>query len=217
MSLKTVYDVFVSKILKNVVWCGVYDFPKLKPCTARPRQLVSFDHARFNSNLGDTWIDFYVHDRRFRPVLKTPEKYAPYFKTYAGLIGLDCSMYRDLPKARQIHSVYCNRLTDAFWQQNGINVIPNVSWADHTSFPWCCDGIAPNSTVAISSYGCIRDRIDRSHFLDGVFRMAEVLRPKTIVHHGTVLPDVERCARENGFEIIRFSPRIRIAHERDGV
>lgn len=213
MSINSIYDIFDSEILKNVEWCGEYDFPKLKPCHARPTNLVSFDHKHEGVKKPNSWLHFYVHDKRFRNVLTTPEKYLGVFKTFEGLIGTDRSVYRDLPKVEQVHHVFSNRLMDAYLQQNGIEVIPNISWADFKSFPWCCDGVEPESTVAVSSLGAVKNRVDRFKFIEGFFAMADILRPDCVVYYGAVPSDVMRCAKEKDFLLMPFESRIFAAHK----
>ena len=156
-----------------------------------------------------------MHDYRFLPVLKTPDKYLPALRKYAGGIGLDNSVYRDLPLAEQIHSIYLNRLFDSYLQRNGIPVIPNISWGDHRSFEFCFDGIRPHSTVAVSSYGCVRSKVDRLFFLDGFEETLKRLRPDAVVFHGTMLEDVGRLAERHGVLLLPLKSRLDTVFSRE--
>lgn len=93
-------------------------------------------------------------------------------------------MYRDLPLAEQLHSCYLNRAMDYFMHTQGKLIIPNVSWGDSRSYEFCFDGVPKDSTVAVSTYGCCRSRVDRCYFEDGFVMMQERLSPYSVVLHG---------------------------------
>lgn len=191
MGLKQRYDVFDAELLHGAVFAGDFEIPVIGGNHYRPRRTIPFDQLKQDNKEKDLWVHFYVHDYRFLPVLRTPGKYLPALRKYAGVIGLDNSVYRDLPLAEQIHGIYLNRLFDYHLQRNGIPVIPNISWGDHRSFDFCFDGIKPHTTVAVSSYGCVKRKVDREYFLDGFARMLKCLRPDAVVFHGTMLEDVK--------------------------
>ena len=208
MGLKHRYDVFDAELLHGAVFAGKYEFPVIGGNHYRPCRAIPFDRLKQNNKEKDLWIHFYVHDYRFLPVLKSPERYLPALRKYAGVIGLDNSVYRDLPLAEQIHSIYLNRLFDFHLQRNGIPVIPNISWGDYRSFDFCFDGIEPHTTVAVSSYGCVRRKVDREFFLDGFARMLKCLRPDAVVFHGTVFEDIEYLADKNHALLIPVKSRL---------
>ena len=202
MGLKQRYDVFDADLLHGAVFTGKYEFPVIGGNHCRPRRTIPFDRLKQDNKEKDLWIHFYVHDYRFLPVLKTPGKYLPVFRRYAGVIGLDNSVFRDLPLAEQIHGIYLNRLFDYHLQRNDVPVIPNISWGDHRSFDYCFDGIEPNTTVAVSSYGCVRRKVDQQYFLDGFEQMLKRLRPDAVVFHGKLLVDAEYMAKRRDVLLI---------------
>ena len=134
MGLKHCYDVFDAEILHQAKFVGMYEFPIIERNHFRPSRAIPFDRLKRDNREKNIWVHFYVHDYRFLPVLKTPEKYIPIFKKYEGVIGMDNSIYRDLPLCEQLHSVYLNRVFDYYLFSRGIPVIPNVSWGDYRSF-----------------------------------------------------------------------------------
>lgn len=208
MGLKHRYDVFDADLLHGAVFTGNFEFPVIGENHYRPSRAIPFDRLKQNNKEKELWVHFYVHDYRFLPVLKMPDKYLPALRKYAGVIGLDNSVYRDLPLAEQIHSIYLNRLFDYYLQRNGIPVIPNISWGDHRSFEFCFDGIKPHTTVAVSSYGCVRRKVDRQYFLDGFARLLKQLRPDAVVFHGTVFEDVEYLADKHDALLIPVKSRL---------
>lgn len=100
----------------------------------------------------------------------------------------DFSTYTDYPKILQIYSHYKKHVLGAFWQKNGITVIPTVSWSDKNSFEWCFDGEPVGGTVAVSSVGTQNCKRAREMFIDGYNEMVERLKPANIIFYGKI-PD----------------------------
>ena len=70
-------------------------------------------------------------------------------KQYYALLTPDFSLFTDMPLALQIESVFKNRWCGAFWQRQGMTVIPTVAWGDERTFDFCFDGIEQGSIVAV--------------------------------------------------------------------
>ena len=215
VGLKHRYDVFDADLLHGAGFTGKFEFPAVGGNDYRPGRTIPFDRLKQDNKEKDLWVHFYVHDYRSLPVLKTPGRYLPALRKYAGVIGLDNSVYRDLPLAEQIHSIYLNRLFDCYLQRNGIPVIPNISWGDYRSFDFCFDGVEPHTTVAVSSYGCIRRKVDRLYFLDGFERMLKRLHPDAVVFHGTMPEDVGYLADHHGVLLLPIKSRLDTVFSRE--
>ena len=202
MGLKHCYDVFDAELLRQAKFAGKFEFPIIEENHFRPSRAVPFDRLKKNNKEKNLWVHFYVHDYRFLPVLKAPWKYVPILQNYEGMIGMDNSIYRDLPLGEQIHSVYLNRVFDYYLSRNGFHVIPNVSWGDYRSFAFCFDGIAEGTTVAVSSYGCIKHGVDREYFLDGFNEMLKRIHPDAVVFHGALCDTIRELATQHKAELI---------------
>lgn len=100
----------------------------------------------------------------------------------------DFSTYTDFPKAIQIYNHYRKHWLGAYWQSNGIAVIPTISWGDNKSFEWCFDGEPVGGVVAVSSVGTQLNKDSRKLFLDGYNEMLVRLQPELIYFYGNV-PD----------------------------
>lgn len=209
MTLHPRYDVFATNLLKGATLQGKYEFPLIAPIHTPSVETVSFDKIRRTGNFkSPLWVHFYVFDTRFRTILTEFNKQAIYLRNYAGIIGMDNSLYRDMPLAEQIHSVYLNRLGDYHWQQNGFSVIPNVTWGDKRSFEFCFDGVPHNSTIAISSLGMMKGKHNLYYFLDGFETMLSTLHPDYIMFHGTLPPQACIMAEKGNVQIHRITCRI---------
>ncbi len=131
MALSKRYNVFASEVLQGASFSGKYEFPQIAPIHINRISTISFDRiSRSLNSKSPLWVHFYIYDNRFQSILPHPDKIARFLCKYSGVIGLDNSLYRDLPLVEQIHSVYLNRLIDFWWQSLDIPVIPNVVWGD---------------------------------------------------------------------------------------
>lgn len=74
-------------------------------------------------------IHFFTYDWNFENVYQKPEQALEKLDQYYALLTPEFSTYKDMPLARQIDSVFKNRWCGAFWQKQGMLVIPTISWA----------------------------------------------------------------------------------------
>ena len=81
-----------------------------------------------------------------------------------------------------------NRWVGAYWQSKGRIVIPTVSWSTPRSFEFCFDGVELHATVAVSTLGCKKVKID---FMRGYEVMLEKLRPETIICFGDPFSEMQ--------------------------
>ncbi len=202
--LKLRYDIFGAEVLGDARLEGRYEFPITDGIrlSHAPSRTIPFDRMR-EVKAGD-WVHFYVHDKRFASFLARRSHYWQRLSCASGFIGIDNSLYRDLPLAEQIHSCYLNRAIDYYLSSRGKPVVANVSWGDSRSHEFCFDGIARLSTVAVSSYGCCRSQIDRRYFEDGFDVMIERLRPYSVLLHGPSWTDLDRLIEYRGVRLLRL-------------
>ena len=95
-------------------------------------------------------------------------------------------MFSDFPIAMQIYNHYRKHWLGAYYQQQGINVIPTISWSNKNSFEWCFDGEPLHSTVSVSSVGTQKDKQSKLMFIAGYEKMLEKLEPEKIIFYGTI-------------------------------
>lgn len=172
---------------------GEFRFPKLKPDNFIPLALTPINKIKGDSLRELKTVHFFCNDFEFERVYKYPFRYLKVFKKYYGVIGTDFSGFLENRKfkALNIFNVFKNRLVDNFLQQNGVRVIPSVVFGSLDDFPWCCDGIPKNSTIAISSLGSL-GQLTRSVFINCFKKTVEVLKPHTIIFIGTVPAELKQ-------------------------
>ena len=165
----------------------MYDIPIIK------KQIIDLSDLkliRFSSIVKDETKDmdatvhFFEYDNRFDEVWRNPIPYIKEIGQYKQTMTPDFSMYTNMPLALQIYNVYRNRWLGAFWQQNGLTVIPTVSWSDEWSYDFCFDGIQTGSVVAVSTLNC---RDVKGLFLAGFEKMCQAIDPELVICHAEAM------------------------------
>lgn len=177
------YDLF-----KNSSFAGRYNMPVLNATQIVPKKLIAFNDC-FSVSDKNCFVHFYIDDYQFERLWNFPKRYLDILKEFAGVISPDFSMYLDMPQAQQIWNNYRSKLLASFLQNNGVSVIPNISWSDSNSFDFCFDGIPQNSVVAISTNGCINN-YSSLYFLDGYNEMLKRLKPTKVLVYGKVPKEI---------------------------
>lgn len=171
---------------------GPFQMPKIKPVTdVKISNLLTFNFANTCNNPDKFHICFYVDDYQFERAWNLPQKTLQTLKNFKGIISPDFSLFRDFPTVLQIYNCWRNRVLAAYYQLEGLKVIPNVSWSDEASFAWCFDGLPQNSVLAISSNGCLKNKTSRELFVKGYTEMKKRLSPIKVIIVGGLPPDLQ--------------------------
>lgn len=134
---------------------GKYGIPIIQPLYELP---FLDEWNRFCSILPkpptkSTGVQFFIQDYQFQRVWFYPDKYVPILQKAGVVLSPDFSLYTDMPVAMQIYNHYRKHWLGAYWQQNGIKVIPSIAWSNEDSLDYCLDGEPKESIVAVSSVG----------------------------------------------------------------
>jgi hypothetical protein len=181
--------------------------PIVKACEIVPEVIFPYKlRSQRVKKADNAGLHFFIDDWRFEGVWRYPEKSISYLKQFHCVIAPDFSLYLDMPSPAKLWNTYRNRWVNSFWNLNGIEVIPCISWAQKESFSYCFDSIPKNSVIAISSMGIFQESDSEKIFLSGVEKLVEVLIPKTILVYGTKF---EKKLRENYSLNFKFYPHYR--------
>ncbi len=165
---------------------GAYDIPILRPYSLMPPLWWQPMNDLSRRITPETGISLYVDDYRLQRLWRNPQKYVGFLSQAGAVLSPDFSLYADAPAAMNLYNHYRKHWLGAWWQAQGIRVIPSVSWADPSSFAWCFDGEPEGSVVSVSSVGTQRRADQRRAFLRGYDAMMERLRPDIVLFFGIV-------------------------------
>lgn len=182
------YENLEKRIFDGV---GEFDIPQLFPVVIDGKcEFVDFNQAVSykDANARHKGVHFFIDDYRFNRLWINIDRYVNNLKRFRYVMTPDFSTYTDFPKAIQIYNHYRKHWIGAYLQENGVKIIPTISWSTPDSFDWCFDGEPEGGTVAISSVGCMNEKKKKELFLTGYREMVQRLHPESIIFYGNV-PD----------------------------
>ena len=185
---------------------GEYNIPQLESASFDVDNWISFNFAKTCEEPEKHGIHFFVDDYQFMRVWKNPDTYLPMLRRFQAVCTPDFSTYTDFPKAVQVYNHYRKHWLGAYWQEQGINVIPTISWSDESSFDWCFDGEPVGGMVAISTVGTQSNKQTAALFEAGYREMVRRLEPSQIVMYGAV---PEFCKGDNLITLRAFQQKWR--------
>ncbi len=193
---KTVYEKEkLAKKLKLVrnefKTVGKYGMPLIKKQEIDLEKIDLWNYTKTKLNdvdNKDKTIHFFTYDWNFESVYEKPEEALEKLDQYYAILTPEFSTYKDMPLARQIDSVFKNRWCGAFWQKQGVLVIPTVSWGSIPCMEFCFDGIEKGSVVAVSTY---TREDNKAGFMLGYNKMIEIIEPSAVICYGTPFEEMK--------------------------
>ena len=162
---------------------GFYQMPIIKNDNYIPKEIIGFNYAK-TSKEKNVGIHFYLDDYQFERLWNKPEDYTNILKQYNCIFSPDFSLYMDMPMAIKIWNIYRSRLIGQYYQEQGIKVIPTLSWAEKETFQFSFDGIPKGSIVSISTIGVKRNKEALEIWKNGVDELIKRIKPSTILIYG---------------------------------
>ncbi len=132
-------------------------------------------------------IHFFTYDWNFENVYAQPQKALEKLKQYYAVLTPEFSTYKDMPLVLQMYSTFKNRWCGAYWQSQGLKVIPTINWGTHQSYDCCFAGIEKGCVVAVCTY-CREN--NKEGFLHGYNAMYDAIEPSAIICYGTPFPEM---------------------------
>lgn len=208
-------DVFKSYLFDGVGYEGEFQIPILHSSRLLPNKLIPFSKALSTKDFAQ-WVHFYEDDKNFLRVWNQPKKYLPLLKKFYGVISPDFSIQRRMPLFMKLDSIAKGRVLGHWWRQNGIEVIPNVRFNGEEAYKFVFDGLDKNSNLAIGSLGCIKNRVERKYFVEGLCELMKRLQPKNLIIYGSAPKKIfEPYANETN--ILNFPSWTTLIHEKERV
>lgn len=163
-------------------WC---DMPVITKDVFEVKDLIPFNFVMSKPDYGKI-VHFFVDDHEFERVWNNPRRYVKMLQKFPGVFSPDFSLWMEYPLVVQMWNTYRNRLIGAFWQSQGIPVIPTIGWSDERSFEFSFLGVEKGSDVAISTRGATHTNGEMDGFMNGYEEMVKQIKPSKIIVYGRV-------------------------------
>jgi len=179
--LKT--DAAYNRRICNASHCDEDGMPRLEACDATPGRLLPFNYAK-SATEHDAWLHFFIDDYQFERLWNSPESYLELILSFKGVLSPDFSLYLDMPLPMQRWNEYRRRALASYWQRNGAQVIPTLSWAYPTSYGFCFGNLPKGGTVAVSTVGVKTSEDAMAVWADGMEAGMRMVRPARVLLYG---------------------------------
>lgn len=179
-----------SIICNGIEFTSKNQFPIVRPIvTEVPKNICSVHrlHRKTESFLKNQCGHFFTNDKNIEPFWNYPYRYLSWLKKFDCITSTDFSIYTNMVQIQKLWNSFRNKLMTAFFQRNGISVIPAPSWADSPDIDIFMEGWPKNSVIAINSTGIGRDKRCRYVWLDGYYAMLDILKPLHIIRYGAYI------------------------------
>lgn len=185
------HNVFENQEVRQFASESWYGMPPMVATQTKGDKLLRFSDWRECEHPEEFIAHFYYDDFKFISAWREPDKYISRLKMFKAVVSPDFSLYTDFPRALQILSCYRRQWCVAYWQYQGIDVIPDVVWGDKESYSFCFDGIPKGGTVAVSTLGVRRDADWNNKtgdlFKAGYDEMMRRIEPSTVIVYGSMV------------------------------
>ena len=171
---------------------GRYQLPLIKKqqLDLSDIKLIAISDTKYNDRDENRkkGVHFFVDDYKFESVYRNPEKALVRLSQYAFVLTPDFSTYSNMDYWRQLESIAHSRWCGAFWQDQGLIVIPTISWSTSESYDFCFDAVEEGSIVAIGMIGCKKSK---DEFMAGYNEMLKRIKPTAIICFGKPFEEMQ--------------------------
>lgn len=162
---------------------GFYQMPCIESETHIPNGLMGFNYA-LTSGDHSKGIHFYVDDYQFERIWNDPHKYIDILRDYDCVLTPDFSLYMDMPMSMKIWNVFRSRLIGQMMQDEGLTVIPTVSWAEKETFDFAFAGLPEGGVMSISTVGVKQDPHAFEIWKAGTDELIKRKKPSALLVYG---------------------------------
>lgn len=162
---------------------GFYQMPTINKETHIPNGLMGFNYALTSQDYSKG-IHFYVDDYQFERIWNDPYKYIDALREFDCVLTPDFSLYMDMPISMKIWNVFRSRLIGQMMQDEGLTVIPTVSWAESETFAFCYDGLPEGGVLSISTVGVKQDSHAFEIWKAGTTELIKRKKPSALLVYG---------------------------------
>lgn len=132
----------------------------------------------------DGAVHFFTEDYRYERIWNSPTTYLANIRERGTAITPDFSNHSDTPLIQQRWNIYRGRWLGAYWQRNGIPVIPNAQWSGSMDLDYAFEGLPDGGMIAVSCVGMVTLPENRRIFEQGVDALLKEVRPRALLLYG---------------------------------
>ncbi|HZJ89602.1 MAG TPA: DUF4417 domain-containing protein [Bacilli bacterium] len=201
--VKKVRDDFQAFLVDGAEFTGPEDYPVIKEWMISdefPEKIVPFNKIKETKNIEDYYICFYCQDVDFLRIKRNPRRYIGMLQKSKGIIGLDFSVYIDMPKIVQKKQMFDNLALTYFYGANGIKVIPNIRYGIDELTDDFLNAIPKGHLIAIGTYGFIKTVKEQNVWFEHINKIIETLEPKGIIVYGSLPKDFKSWLELNNIK-----------------
>ena len=162
---------------------GFYQMPTIESETHIPKGLMGFNYALTSGDISKG-IHFYVDDYQFERIWNDPHKYIDVLREYDCVLTPDFSLYMDMPMSMKIWNVFRSRLIGQIMQDEGLTVIPTVSWAEAETFDFAFAGLPEGGVMSISTVGVKQNAEAFEIWKAGTTELIKRKKPSALLVYG---------------------------------
>ena len=179
-----------SVLCRGIEFTSKNQFPIVEPYSGNiPEMFCSVHRLRKKpeSLLRDLCGHFFTPDSNIEPFWNNPFRYLLWLRQFGYVISTDFSIYTNMVLIQKLWNSFRNKLMSAFYQRNGVNLIPAPSWGDLDNIELYMEGWPKDSLIAVNSTGIGQDKQCRHIWLDGYYAMLDILKPIHILRYGAYM------------------------------
>ena len=152
-----------------------------------PSMAIPFSKA-LNETNKDIVMVFYEPDTNFARVLHNPKRYVEPLKKFTCVVGPDFSQKIGMTPFVNFHNHWWNMALTAYFQSQGVHVVPNVTWSAPASYSYAFVGIPKHSVIAINCTGIKGNHAAIYLWRKGYDEALRVPDPVLIIRYGDKMP-----------------------------
>ena len=181
----------LNSILTTVSTTSQWNIPVVQPnhYTETPTRFMSFAEIKSIEDLSDVCCHFYVDDWRFVRVFDYPDDMIPILRNCMYVICPDFSQLIGWPRFACFSNSCWNKAIGAYWQMNGVNIVPNITWNYPDSYKYSVTGWPKGGMIAINSKGCLDTDESVYYWEQGYNFVLNEINPNKILRCGPIMPN----------------------------
>lgn len=151
-------------------------------------KLLIYSNSCQTLNFSDSIMAFYTDDIRFESVWNYPDKMATRLlnAAFLGVVSPNFSLWPGQAQAVHIFNIYRSRWVGRYFQETGINVLPDVNWSDREDFEFCFCGVPQGCHISIQVQTFDKRKPDEVEMVRaGISEALRIIKPEKVLFYAS--------------------------------